>query len=1053
LRQFRTIIRQQGYVLPATIVLGLATSIVSIGLLQATSISSQSLSNTSYQAIAQEAANAGVKTVQFCVQNNFISWTTLTPFTDCSGSSKSSVDPNTNLDVSTVTHDGNNWRSSYSVGAPAPPANNLLTALSIGTVKLYNSAGVVVQTYTAKAKITLPSIPNTEPISTGNSITDIKNQTADCAIANGLLYCWGDNSNGQLGRGYTGNGNDPVTGASIGKPQVVKGAIDGKTVTKISVAGVTVCAVADGTSYCWGDNTYRQLGSTSSGDTNIPKDHVPDDSASSDINGKNIVDIQTGSENNPAGILDIAADGKPHTCALIVDGSVTCWGANDFRQLTGKVGCGFFQTCYPDRSSPTFIDGYTGTSVDNGLPQKGKKAEKIGSGTHISCLGAEGSIICWGPPIPLPGICFFGFPAGPADHIYIFPVAPFFTPNSCTDNYSNGYTLAGDFSGKSAPANSWDMSMDEGCGMANTDFVCMGISYAFGGWVFPGFSAPATEIANANITSHDNGDNGGGNGIYCVVNSGVAQCAGSQNTGTTSSTQNVFLPLVATGTAGVGGLTGKIPMRIAAGSDHGCVVANGQLLCWGNGTNGVLADNNKTNHTTTNATVTGGGVIGTADSTYAAHDSISVGKDFACGIVNAQTFCWGSNANGKLGQGTLSIAGSIDNTIKHPQRVAGVSTFATTKVSAGTDHACAIASGKLYCWGDNSSGQLGIGTTVDNPTPQQVGHNASMTGIFDNKLITDVSAGDQNTCAIAAGQLYCWGDNGHRQLGNNDIFHTEKDSPILVNNDGVGHNIHTDMNVTAVTVGTDHVCAIVDADAYCWGNNANGKTGIGSSLFDSDPTLLNQGTAGTSVATGGDPGPNNTRPLVSAISAGTSSTCAIINSKVSCWGSNANGRTGQNTTSNLPTPTLVPTQIKGTAKDYYATAISVGDTHACAILDGNLSNTNGNVFCWGSGADGRLGDESQSLFAPTNITQVSNQAVNSPGNTISGSGSDNDNIGRSTTSISAGYNSTCDIANGTIQCWGLGASGQIGNDNTASQLLPKGTSAYAIAVYVKPKIY
>jgi alpha-tubulin suppressor-like RCC1 family protein len=1056
MRQFRTIIRQQGYVLPATIVLGLATSIVSIGLLQATSISSQSLSNTSYQAIAQEAANAGIKEVQSCVENNYISWTTLTPFTDCAGSPKSTVNPNTNLDVSTVTHDGNNWRSSYSVGAPAPPVNNLLTALAVGTVKLYNSAGVVVQTYTANAKITLPSTPTTEKVATGNMITDIKNDASDCAISNGNLYCWGDNSAGQLGRGYTGNGNDPVTGASIGKPQVVKGTLTGKTVTYVSVAERQVCAVADGTPYCWGDNGYGQLGNNTNVDTNIPKTDVPRTS-SGPLSGQYVKEISTSSRDDPANAVWPFSTAYPHTCALTQDGVVSCWGDGGFRQNTGGgLQCIPFtvicRTIYPSYNLPTLVDGYTGSSDDNSHPLKGQKSQHVGASSHDSCVASEGKLVCWGVPAPLPIQCNSVLFSESYQTIVLYPW------QICVQSFSDGYdtsAIGGSaLSGQFIDNNLWNLSANETCHMASTNFVCFGQTPAFNPVWFQAWGPPFVVMANADVTDTDNGDyipSYGAAGLYCIVNRGGGYCSGTDSTYTGTGTSGYinFQPLTASITSG---LTGKYATRIAAGQGHGCVVANGQLFCWGNGTNGVLGDDNKNNHSAPTAIITGSSTVGIDAGTYAAHSSISVGTDFACSIVNTQVFCWGDNNNGKLGLGQATFS-TLPNNLNHPQRLPALASKHATKVSAGKDHACAIADGNLYCWGDNSKGQLGIGTTVDNPTPQQVGHNAGMTGIFDNKRVTDVSAGDKNTCAVVDGQAYCWGDNSHRQLGNNDILHIEKDSPILVNNNGIGHNLHTDMNVTAVTVGTDHVCAIANADAYCWGSNANGKTGIGSFLFDSDPTLLDQGTASTSVASGGDPGPNNTRPMVSDISAGTDSTCAIINSKVSCWGSNANGRTGQNTASNLPTPTLVPTQIKGAAKDYYATAVSVGDTHACAILNGNSSATNGNVFCWGSGADGRLGDENQSLFAPTNVVQASNQAVNNPANTISGSGSDNDTIGKSITTISAGANSTCDIANGTIQCWGLGASGQIGNSLYASQLLPKTTSDYAIAVYVKPKIY
>jgi hypothetical protein len=181
-------------------------------------------------------------------------------------------------------------------------------------------------------------------------------------------------------------------------------------------------------------------------------------------------------------------------------------------------------------------------------------------------------------------------------------------------------------------------------------------------------------------------------------------------------------------------------------------------------------------------------------------------------------------------------------------------------------------------------------------------------------------------------------------------------------------------------------------------------------------------------------------PLVSWVSAGSDFTCAVINSMVSCWGNNANGRTGRSgvTTGN----TLEPTAISNT---YFATEVTAGSSHACALLHGNNSKVNGNLWCWGDGTSGRVGNNQSS-------GNFSNPVV------LNGGGLSETNYGsaevKSTISVSAGSASSCAVAKGTIQCWGSGANGRLGNAGTASALQPGITSNYRLfSPFQKGPIY
>ena len=83
-----------------------------------------------------------------------------------------------------------------------------------------------------------------------------------------------------------------------------------------------------------------------------------------------------------------------------------------------------------------------------------------------------------------------------------------------------------------------------------------------------------------------------------------------------------------------------------------------------------------------------------------------------------------------------------------------------TAISAGFAHTCAIADGNAYCWGSGADGVLGNGGTADSSVPVAVG------GALSGKTVTAISAGRSNTCAVAAGRAYCWGYNLNGQLGN-----------------------------------------------------------------------------------------------------------------------------------------------------------------------------------------------------------------------------------------------------------------------------------------------
>ncbi|MEN9801724.1 MAG: hypothetical protein RLZ37_849, partial [Actinomycetota bacterium] len=168
-----------------------------------------------------------------------------------------------------------------------------------------------------------------------------------------------------------------------------------------------------------------------------------------------------------------------------------------------------------------------------------------------------------------------------------------------------------------------------------------------------------------------------------------------------------------------------------------------------------------------------------------------------------------------------------------PVKVAqGSFTTGNTNVSgldSGWDHSCARQSDTLRCWGRGTHYQLGTGSTNNASTPTNVGTGVDF---VNSGFVTAVSAGERHTCAIEAGRLFCWGDNGSGRLGNGST--TAATAPVLVSPSDVVGFMNTSQ-VTAVSAGQEHTCAIENKVVYCWGGNMDGQLGLGQ-LFGPPPT-------------------------------------------------------------------------------------------------------------------------------------------------------------------------------------------------------------------------
>ncbi|RIJ67043.1 hypothetical protein D1871_23560 [Nakamurella silvestris] len=346
---------------------------------------------------------------------------------------------------------------------------------------------------------------------------------------------------------------------------------------------------------------------------------------------------------------------------------------------------------------------------------------------------------------------------------------------------------------------------------------------------------------------------------------------------------------------------------------------------------------------------------------------------------------WGDNTWGEIGDGTTAVR--LTAVAVGPDALAGKEISAA---DAGSRHSCVISEGAAYCWGDNSSGQLGGGQPIDDalhPTPEHV------TGPLAHRTVTAISAGGSHTCAVADGGVYCWGANAYGQLGRAGAG---SNVPVAVDTTGV----LAGRTVTAVSAGAFHTCAIADAIAFCWGLNTSGQLGDGLPTGSAVPVEVQH--------TGSVKGASAT-----AVAAGNYHSCVLAEGAVSCWGDNGFGQLGiGGDIAQVTTPAAPVTG--GALQGQRISSLAAGGYQTCVIAGAGR-----HPYCWGRGTDGALGDGSTTTSPLPVALATSGGLKDKP-------------VG----SIGIAAHGGCLVSGARGYCWGSNAVGQLGTGSVAPSSIP-----------------
>lgn len=667
--------------------------------------------------------------------------------------------------------------------------------------------------------------------------------------------------------------------------------------------------------------------------------------------------------------------GAEHSCALMADGKVICWGDNTYGQLGRGDSVASVGTTNTDlaQSAYTFVN--LGTN---------KTATKISAGAYHTCaLLQDGNAKCWGRNN-------YG-QLGREDAVGRGTSAGDMGDNLGNISFGIGQTVVDIASGanhncvvlQGGQLKCWGRNIFGQLGIGST--ADMGDNTGEMGTGLP----PVSAHSGATVLSV-----GAGVDHTCAIITiptsadPVVKCWGRNDygqlgigdalqRGTSPSQMGDALPIVSLGLSGV-------PKKLALGRVHSCVLlATGSVKCWGSNQYGQLG----LSVTTTDHRGDGSNEMGNSLPTLVLGNSvlaadITAGEDHSCVIIDTNKVrCWGRNDNGQLGHrhsaGNIAAWGTNSYTMATlpDSYVNNYSYF--EGIALDNKYTCGLSrsENEVMCWGHSAQ------SSTTHPTKY---HDFTSKG-----GVKQLEAGNGFMCALTKNDnnVYCWG---------NDAWFTNRAGQASFSYSLPNLAAPTLTGYKKIAAGENFLCGITSADAIkCFGWNIAGILGAAGA-----GTYIAPASAVTMTIPAGVP---------ADIYAGAAHACAVnASGALSCWGANNFGQLGDASTTNRAVPTAI--SIGGAAAK-----VSMGRHHSCVVL------TDGAVQCWGDNQYGQLGNASvtTSFNSPQTIT-------------LGGTGTAKDlSLGEDS--------SCAVMSDDKLRCWGRNSKGELAIGSTTDVNSPQAT--------------
>jgi alpha-tubulin suppressor-like RCC1 family protein/phosphodiesterase/alkaline phosphatase D-like protein len=779
---------------------------------------------------------------------------------------------------------------------------------------------------------TAPTLVDRSGVLAGKTVTAVACGGAHsmALCSDGTLAAWGSTMSGQLGNGTLYD----YTGKWLPVLVTRTGVLSGKTVAAIAGGNSHSLAIcSDGTLTAWGNNDNGELGNTTTNPIATPV-------------------LVTTTALRAGERFVLAAGGTNHSLAAVaqpVPPVVETLAAAELKDtsatLNGRVNgnntttAGAFEygltTAYGSTvaATPASVSGTTSTAVS--APVSGLRS---GSIYHFRCVGTAAGRVVYGNDQMFtttslaslagltPSVAVLSPTFGPETTRYDVTLAGAelaltpVTVDAAATVTVNGAAVA---SGTASPA----IALNPGSNTINV--VVSGAGGNTQTYQVIATRLPALMTFASATTVPATAGGFAVAGLTADFTLGYTPAAGTlltvlKNTGNlpiqgrfTNLTQGQVLRLAC------GGIEYPFVVNYQGGDGNDLVLEWGlnRLVGWGYNQGGEIGDGTTTSRSVPTAMLEGV-LAGRLVSRIVAGGSHGLAL-----CADGTLAAWGGNSYGQLGDGTNSNAYLpvlVDRSgVLGGQEIVGL--------WAGRVHSVALlADGSLVAWGENTSGQLGDGSTTNRNVPVRV----KMDGVLAGKTVKAASCGATHTLVLCTdGTLAAWGDNGYGTLGNGGT--TASAVPVAVNRTGV----LAGKTVTAIAAGYYFsLAACADGTVTAWGYNTFGQLGNGSTSNSPVPVLVTR----TGVLSG---------RTVTAVAAGESFSLALCaDGTLAAWGSNSDGQLGNGTTTSSSAPAMVTRTGVLTGKT--VTAVSAGQSNALAFC------ADGAVVTWGNNYSGVLGDNS-----------------------------------------------------------------------------------------------